>query len=152
MEEAVSTSILVCLCLIQRQNPVFLSNPSSWFSIPRESFSSCVCDTCVYVRVCPSHVIHTWSLSPSYLRWQGLNLSTVDKSATLQNISHIIGFFPPLLDLNRLWVLLTTTPSISHIPVSTSCELEQPGYCQVSTRCQHNELKLIPCLYWICFH
>ncbi len=63
MEEAVSTSILVRLCLIQRQNPVFLSNPSSWFSIPGESFSLRVRETSA-----SRHTVHTWSLFPAYLR------------------------------------------------------------------------------------
>lgn len=45
MEEAVSTSILVCLCLIQRQNPVFLSNPSSWFFNPQRVVSLHVRET-----------------------------------------------------------------------------------------------------------
>lgn len=39
MEEAVSTSILVCLSFIQRQDPVFPCDPSSCFVIPGDSFS-----------------------------------------------------------------------------------------------------------------
>lgn len=53
---------LFWFCLIQRQNPVFLSDPSSWFSFPGESFPFRVRET--YIS---RHTIHTWSLFPAYL-------------------------------------------------------------------------------------
>lgn len=37
MEETVSASILVGLCLIQRENPVFLCDPTPCFAIPGDS-------------------------------------------------------------------------------------------------------------------
>lgn len=90
MEEAVSTSILVCLCLIQRQNPVFLFNPSSWFSVSGEPFPS----PCVR-RMCPAtpSIHDPLSCLSSAL---GLYLSAVDKSAKPPKMSRLgrkkIGF------------------------------------------------------------
>lgn len=64
-------------CLIQRQNPVFLSDPSSWFTIPGGSLPSVLRETYASTHNVPLFLLAIC---------RALYLSAVDKSHTLQKV------------------------------------------------------------------